>query len=111
MEDIHALVFSESVEGADKWHALIIPDTTGDTKIMWTQGNADEVATAKRSFDDLRAKGFMIYKAAKDGNRGELMREFDPAAELLIAVPPIVGVLLCRTMESVTQPSPMTVPR
>jgi len=91
MEDIHALVFSEPKEGVDRWHAMIVPDTTGDTKIMWTAGNPDEIATAKRSFDDLRAKGFMIYKVGKDNGPGELMREFDPKAEMLIAVPPIVG--------------------
>lgn len=71
---------------------LIIPDKTGDTKIMWHKDNPDEVAIAKRSFDDLKAKGFMIYKVQdKDGARGEIMQEFDPNAERLVAIKPMMG--------------------
>lgn len=67
-------------------------DKTGDTRVMWDKDNADEVAAAKKTFDDLKKKGYMAYKAeGKDGRKGEQIREFDKDAERIILVRQLVG--------------------
>ena len=68
-----------------------IIDKSGDTKIIWDRNNADEVANAKKVFDDLKAKRFMAYKVDDHGDKSEVIREFDPNAEKLIMSPPLVG--------------------
>lgn len=67
-------------------------DRTGDQRVMWDRNNADEVDAARRTFDDLKAKGYLAYKATgKTGEQGELIRKFDPDAERIILVKPNVG--------------------
>jgi hypothetical protein len=64
----------------------------GDTKIMWDADNAEEVAAAKRTFDDLRKKGFLAFKATGEkGAKGEQIRTFDADAERIILAPPMRG--------------------
>jgi phage terminase large subunit-like protein len=70
---------------------MSVLDRTGDTKILWDAGNADEVSNAKRTFDDLKKKGFSIFSVKRSGDRGTRVDEFDPALESLIAVPRVVG--------------------
>jgi hypothetical protein len=70
---------------------LICLDKTGDTKVIWDKDNSDEVATAKRTFDDLRKKGFTAFSVKKGGEKDELITEFDKNAEKIILVPRIVG--------------------
>lgn len=68
------------------------PNKHGDTRVMWDSRNAEEVDAARAQFDSLRGKGYLAYKAeGKDGNRGEVIREFDPTAERIILVKPPVG--------------------
>lgn len=72
--------------------SLHVLDKTGDTKMMWDRNNADEVAAARKTFNDLKAKRFMAYKAeGKEGRKGEVIDEFDPSAERIIMAPPMVG--------------------
>lgn len=70
---------------------LCVLDHTGDTKIIWDRHNEDEVAAARRTFDDLKKKGFLSYSVSKDGSRGEVIREFDPDAEKIILSAPMQG--------------------
>lgn len=64
----------------------------GDTKIIWDSENPDEVANAKRTFDDLMAKGMMAYVVKDDeGMKGRYMRTFDPSAEKMILAAPMVA--------------------
>jgi hypothetical protein len=59
---------------------------------MWDRTQPDEVAAAKRAFDDLKKKRYLAYKAeGKKGERGELLREFDPDAERIILVRQVQG--------------------
>jgi hypothetical protein len=58
---------------------------------VWDPDNAEEVRHAREQFDELKKKRFAIFRVNAIGNKGELMREFDPRAEKLIAVPPVVG--------------------
>lgn len=79
----------EVPEGRGLMHTL---DRSGDTRVMWDRGNPDEVTTARRTFTDLTRKGYLAYRAeGKQGERGEQIREFDPAAERIILVKPNVG--------------------
>lgn len=73
-------------------HEMAIMGQSGDTKLIWDKDNEIEVANAKRSFDDLRSKGFLAFKViGKSGEKGEQITEFDPNSERLILVPPMRG--------------------
>lgn len=67
-------------------------DGSGDTRHMWDKDNPDEVSAARTLFDDLKKKGYLLYRAeGKNGERGEQLRRFDPEAERIIAVKQNVG--------------------
>jgi hypothetical protein len=71
---------------------LAILGEEGDTKIVWNKDNEHEVENARRSFNDLRKKGFMTYSVeGKKGEKKEQIHEFDPDAERIIMSPPLVG--------------------
>lgn len=70
---------------------LATMDQTGDTKVIWSADNADEIANARRMFTDLRAKGFVGYSVKKNGEKNEIIHTFDPEAERIIMAPPMVG--------------------
>lgn len=70
---------------------MMVLSREGDTKIIWTPGNTDEVNAALTMFNDLKKKGFIAYKVTAGGEKGEVIREFDPSAEKLIMAPPMVG--------------------
>ena len=63
----------------------------GDMKTIWDADNADEVDAAKAQFDKLKKKGYLAFKVKKDGEKGEMVNEFDPEAEKLILTPPVRG--------------------
>lgn len=65
----------------------------GDTKILWNKDNPDEVAAARKTFDDLVTnKRFAAFRVeGKKGKQGERMTKFDPEAERIILVPPMRG--------------------
>ena len=51
-----------------------------------------KVAQARATFDGLRAKGYVAFRVeGKDGAKGSVMHEFDPAAEKMILCPPLQG--------------------
>lgn len=70
---------------------LNVEITGGDTKIIWSSDNRDEVENARRTFNDLKAKGYAAFSVKKDGERGSQIREFDRDAEKLIMVPQLRG--------------------
>lgn len=70
---------------------MVVMDTTGDTKLMWDSDKKDEVASAKRTYEDLKKKGYMAYAVKKNGDAGEMLDEFDPDAEKIIMAPRMVG--------------------
>jgi hypothetical protein len=63
----------------------------GDTKIVWSKDNEDEVENAQRTFDDLQSKGFTAFSVKRNGDKDERITEFDPDAQTLIMVPRIAG--------------------
>lgn len=70
---------------------LKIMDGRGDTRVMWDPSRPDEVKAAKKTFDELRAKRYNAYSVAKKGEKGEMIREFDPEAGKIILAPPMAG--------------------
>jgi hypothetical protein len=68
-------------------HYMAITDESGDTKIMWSKDNEDEVENARRTFNDMKKKGYTAFRVeGKKGDTGEQMRDFDPAAERIIFI-------------------------
>lgn len=63
----------------------------GDTKTQWNPDNEAECDAAESVFEDLKSKGFSIFRVDAEGGKGTLMQKFDPKAGKLIAVPRIVG--------------------
>lgn len=66
-------------------------DQTGDTRIEWDPNNPAEIEMAKAAFKAAQDKKYLIYKLGADGQKGELLRNFDPTAERIIAAPQTVG--------------------
>lgn len=71
----------------------MIPDGIrgGDTKLIWSPDNAAEVESARRTFNDLRGKGFAAFRVKAKGEKGSQIHEFDPDAESIILTPPLRG--------------------
>lgn len=72
-------------------HAMRIMDDTGDTKKTWDPSAPDEVEDARRTFDDLKKKGYTAYRINEDGEPGEVMRKFDSQAKAVIMRPAMKG--------------------
>jgi hypothetical protein len=70
---------------------LAVMGPEGDTKLIWDSDNEDEVANARRTFDDLRCKNYTAYSVKKSGKKGKVITEFDPDAEKIILVPHVIG--------------------
>lgn len=78
------------VAGEKHWMAIM--DETGDTKIMWSRDNEDEIEVARSTFKKMKDKGYTAFRVTgKDGVAGEQLREFDPAAERIIFTKPQAG--------------------
>lgn len=72
--------------------AMAVLGQNGDTKHIWDPEKPAEVEAAKAVFDSLRKKGYMAFHVkGKQGEQGDQMREFDPAAGRLILVPQMAG--------------------
>ena len=47
---------------------IAVMGKAGDTKVIWSADNEDEVANAKKTFADLLKKGFTAFAVKKDGD-------------------------------------------
>ena len=69
-----------------------IMDRSGDTKVTWSRHDTDEVDNARRTFHDLRAKGFIAYSVdPRNDRRGEVLHTFDETAERIVMSPAMQG--------------------
>lgn len=60
---------------------------SGDVPLMWNAQDRDDVAIARKAFDDALKSGYIAYTAeGKEGKRGEVIRRFRPEAERIILV-------------------------
>ncbi len=72
-------------------HYFAAVDHTGDTKTTWHPENAVEVEAARVQFDALIKKGYTAYRVDTRGEKGEVMRSFDPDAKAMILAPALRG--------------------
>jgi len=63
----------------------------GDTKVIWDSDQQAEVDAARAQFDALKKEGYAAFNVKKDGEKGSVMKEFDPDAEKIIMALPVVG--------------------
>lgn len=63
----------------------------GDVKTIWDKDNEDEVAAARKTFNEMRAKGYSAWSVKADGEKDRVITEFDPKAEKIILAPAIRG--------------------
>lgn len=71
---------------------LAIMGRPGDTKVIWSRDRPEEVENARRTFDDLRKKGYLAWSVrGRDGEKDVQIHAFDPDAERLIMAPPMRG--------------------
>jgi hypothetical protein len=70
---------------------LIELNRTGDTKLIWDPDKAAEVDAARAMFDSLKKKNYLAYRVDRKGEKGEVIKEFDPNAEKIILAPQMVG--------------------
>lgn len=63
----------------------------GDTKIIWSSENPDEVEHARKTFDDLTKKGFSAFSVKRDGEKGGRLASFSAEEERMILVPRMQG--------------------
>ena len=84
---------SGTLEARQSLHGELLElNSSGETKLIWSKDNADEVENARQTFVRLRTKGFAAYSVKKvSGNKGEIITEFNPDAERIIMAPPMRG--------------------
>lgn len=71
---------------------MAVLDHTGDYKIIWDADVPAEVEQARKTFYELKSKGYAAFKVKGEaGAQGEQVREFNPDAERLIMVPAMQG--------------------
>lgn len=70
---------------------MAIMGKEGDTKMAWSPDSPTEVDEARRSFNNLKAKGYAAYRTDRAGNKGEQIHEFDPNAAAIILAPQMRG--------------------
>jgi hypothetical protein len=64
----------------------------GDDRIVWNKRYLDQVKEASSKFYELKKLGFQAFLAKRNGQKSNRqMFRFDPNAEEIIMVPPIVG--------------------
>jgi hypothetical protein len=70
---------------------MSVLDQTGDTKTIWDKNNPVEVESARKTFNDLKAKGYIAYTVKDDGKKGEILVNFNSELERIILSPPVCG--------------------
>jgi len=65
--------------------------TEGDTKVIWDSENEDEVENAKKTFNDLKKKGYSAFSVKKNGEKGSRLDKFDSEEEKMILAPALQG--------------------
>jgi hypothetical protein len=64
----------------------------GDAQVAWDTDNREEVDVARDTFNRLKKKGYLAYRADSRGRQtGTQLRDFDPEAERIVMVKPLVG--------------------
>lgn len=81
----------EREELAPNQGVMAVMGKDGDTKITWDRTRPVEVEEARRTFNSYRDKGYVAYKLDSMGDKGEVIRNFDPEAQRVVFAPAMVG--------------------
>jgi hypothetical protein len=64
----------------------------GDWKLEWDPKNSLEVEQMRKTFDhNVKDKGFAAYRIDARGKQKDQIFSFDPTAERIVLIPPMVG--------------------
>jgi hypothetical protein len=67
----------------------------GDVQVSWDRDSPEDVRHARRTFEDLKTKGYLAYRVEPRGRGREpervQVRQFDPEDHQLVLVPPLRG--------------------
>lgn len=66
-------------------------DRTGDSRHTFDVAKADELKAAEARFMELTGKGFLAATRPADGTPGRKLTAFDPAADVIVFMPQLVG--------------------
>ena len=91
MSTIEAMAAAAKESTATRRVMRVMDPKAGDLKVAWDPENTDETDHARKTFDDMRAKGFVAYAVDRKGKKSEVVSAFDPEAEALILTPPVRG--------------------
>jgi hypothetical protein len=69
----------------------IVMDRSGDTRHEFDPSDTAAVARAQERFQELMARGFRAVALGESGERGELIRTFDPLVERTLFIPQLQG--------------------
>lgn len=72
-------------------HRLIIPDESGHRELAWTDLNEEELREAERAFNDAVTRGFVPHVPGTNGEPGTVIHRFEPNAEEIVLLRPLVG--------------------
>jgi hypothetical protein len=59
------------------WNLLSIPDSTGDTRIMWDPRDKLETKIAEDAYNTAKDKKMLAYTVGQDGSKDEVITKFD----------------------------------
>jgi hypothetical protein len=91
-QDLEIYDPADVLPGVGKTGALIVPDATGHAKYEWDKEDPADVEEMRKIFNQKKALGFSAYRIdPKTGDKGSIIKEFDPTAERVILVPPMAG--------------------
>lgn len=68
-----------------------VMDRTGHTRVTWDSSRAEEVTTARATFEALTGQGYRAFRAGDGGRQGARMDTFDASAEEIVMVPQLKG--------------------
>lgn len=69
----------------------IVMDRNGDTRHQFDAADPVGLARAEERFREMTGKGFRAVALGRDGEPGEVVKEFDPTAEKTLFVPQLKG--------------------
>jgi hypothetical protein len=78
-------------EVPEGWKVLAIMDRSGDSKHIWNPNDPEEVKTMRELFNSEKKKGRTAYTVNRQGEKGEIVKDFDPAIDKIIFAPALVG--------------------
>jgi len=70
---------------------MTVLDQTGDTKTVWDPSHPEEVEAARKTFNELKRKGYIAYNVTEGGKKGLVINGFDPSVGQMILSPAMAG--------------------